>query len=179
MQMHPIGLPPAVCVTVVGCSPPPPVARRFRPTHPSILLGGTALPCASHSWAATIARAQKRETNEVQQKYADVIAKYLIMQPDYAITHRFEGEERGFLKLVARPLQESSRPFCLINLQDEAVQWCVGLPANGSKEILAELLPIIDGKGGGKPPLWQGVGSGSEKAHEFLKRFAEIVKNPS
>ena len=123
--------------------------------------------------------AQKRETNEVQQKYADVIAKYLIMQPDYAITHRFEGEERGFLKLVARPLQESSRPFCLINLQDEAVQWCVGLPANGSKEILAELLPIIDGKGGGKPPLWQGVGSGSEKAHEFLKRFAEIVKNPS
>ena len=123
--------------------------------------------------------AQKRETIEVQQKYAEVIAKYLIMRPDYAIAHEFQDEERGFLKLVARSLLEGSRPFCLVNLQDEAVQWCVGLPGNGSKEILAELLPIIDGKGGGKPPLWQGVGSGSEKAHEFLERFAEIVKNLS
>ena len=121
--------------------------------------------------------AQRRETNGYRQKYAEGTAQYLSQRPDDAITHSFDGEEKGFLKLVAGALLDCGRPFCLINLLDDSVQWCVGLPESaGNQRIpLNELLPHIGGKGGGKPPLWQGVGTDPSGASDFFRHFLEII----
>ena len=34
---------------------------------------------------------------------------------------------------------------------------------------------MIGGKGGGKPPVYQGIGTRPEEAAAFLRRFAELV----
>lgn len=42
--------------------------------------------------------------------------------------------------------------------------------------VRTEALPIIDGKGGGKPPLWQGVGMNTDQRETFLERLSEIFR---
>lgn len=65
---------------------------------------------------------------------------------------------------------------CLVNVTDGSVQWSIG--AGEGRELewkqLMELLPLIDGKGGGKPPIWQGIGGSAEAVGEFLARFREL-----
>ena len=39
--------------------------------------------------------------------------------------------------------------------------------------MLNALLPVIEGKGGGKAPIWQGVGEKPDAAEEFLAGFRE------
>jgi alanyl-tRNA synthetase len=45
-----------------------------------------------------------------------------------------------------------------------------------SKHIRAQLFPLIDAKGGGKPPLWQGVGTNVQGKEQFLAQFARMVQ---
>lgn len=127
---------------------------------------------------------EKRAAKESRQKYAEIIAEYLSMRQEPVITHSFHNEAKDFLRIVSRTLIDGTRPFCLVNIQGESLQWCIGLPesspeivaANG-KELMNTLLPEINGKGGGKPPLWQGVGNRPDNVDEFLRRFEELVKS--
>ena len=43
------------------------------------------------------------------------------------------------------------------------------------ESVRGELLPIIDARGGGRRPIWQGVGTRVEQAPAFLERFRELV----
>lgn len=42
--------------------------------------------------------------------------------------------------------------------------------------IREKALPIIEGKGGGKPPLWQGIGSLGAQKHDFLNQVATLFR---
>lgn len=44
-------------------------------------------------------------------------------------------------------------------------------------EYKSDLMVQINGKGGGRHPLWQGIGQKPEKAAAFLSRFTDLVKN--
>jgi alanyl-tRNA synthetase len=41
-------------------------------------------------------------------------------------------------------------------------------------EFREKCLSLIDGKGGGRGPLWQGSGGSPGKADEFLKAFESL-----
>lgn len=122
--------------------------------------------------------AAEKALHESAEKRAADAAASLLSAGDSVITAVFNNEESKFLKSVATSLiGKGTLPFCLLNLQEGRVQWLAGVPSGSGdtnlKPLIDELLPIIDGKGGGKPPLWQGVGTKLDAADDFLSSFRE------
>ncbi|MFW5683605.1 MAG: alanyl-tRNA editing protein [Spirochaetota bacterium] len=91
------------------------------------------------------------------------------------VTASFSDEPGDFLRGVTEELVEyTGVAVCLVNRTAERLQWSVGIAPGSSVsfgELRDELLPIINGKGGGKPPIWQGVGSDPKHASDFLAAF--------
>lgn len=103
------------------------------------------------------------------------------MRNDTAIvTHAYNNEEKALFRAVAEALAESAGTLaCLTNTQDDQLLWAVVASPDRALDfnvIKEELLPIIEGKGGGKPPLWQGAGQRPQAAREFLAAFEAAVR---
>jgi len=88
----------------------------------------------------------------------------------------FDNEDFSYLKHILEEITVHDRTCCCcINRKDGQFNWMVGcsedldLPFN---EIRSELLAAIEGKGGGKKPLWQGMG----KNDEGFVRLCELVQ---
>jgi alanyl-tRNA synthetase len=63
---------------------------------------------------------------------------------------------------------------CVINHQGEGFQWLIAVSEQVEFDFNSrkkELLALIDGKGGGRPPVWQGIGSRKEGIPELFERF--------
>jgi alanyl-tRNA synthetase len=99
------------------------------------------------------------------------------------IAVRFEGEEKNVLRSIAEALApEGPMLAVLTNELPEGVQWlvhaAVGLDfpfSAHSKELLAP----IGGKGGGKPPTWQGIGREISGIQAFIDRCRSLVETIS
>ena len=87
----------------------------------------------------------------------------------------FENMDPAYFKKTIISL--SSYPdmtICLLNVRENEGQWA--LLSTGEKKFdfnhfRNELLPIVDGKGGGKPPLWQGKLGSCSDIEGFQKKF--------
>ena len=67
--------------------------------------------------------------------------------------------------------------FLICTEYEGRLDWALHLPQHKTlkfEEFQKECLSLIDGKGGGKGPLWQGSGQNPGKAEAFLKTFREI-----
>jgi alanyl-tRNA synthetase len=68
----------------------------------------------------------------------------------------------------------------LVNIKKENIQWVIGCSQEVNfmfDKYKSDLMAQINGKGGGRHPLWQGTGQKPEKAAVFLSRFTDLVKN--
>ncbi|MFP4492200.1 MAG: DHHA1 domain-containing protein, partial [Spirochaetaceae bacterium] len=96
------------------------------------------------------------------------------------ITASYSGESKDFLRKVADGLLvEPDVAFCGTNLTDKGVQWIVALGEEVEEKIdfnarKGELLAPIEGRGGGKPPIRQGLGTKPEGVEELFHVFREI-----
>ena len=75
-------------------------------------------------------------------------------------------------------LYETDKPFCLSDVTDGKLRWYIGgskLDKEEGKSLLRDLLPIVDGRGGGRPPLWQGAGTGGHTVADFMAAFCERI----
>ncbi|TVR93511.1 MAG: alanyl-tRNA editing protein [Spirochaetaceae bacterium] len=93
------------------------------------------------------------------------------------LTAVFENESKGFLRQVGERLAaESGIAACLVNRKDDSVEWCIAVSPDREFEFNAfrpELLRIVDGKGGGKSPVWQGGGSEADCAEALFGAFSK------
>ena len=95
------------------------------------------------------------------------------------ITRHFNGEAKELFRAVAEDLAERPGIAALLtNEADDRLQWII-VATEGVEidfnHIRSELLPLVDGKGGGKPPIWQGVGNkpaGAEELAAGFRRFS-------
>ncbi len=91
------------------------------------------------------------------------------------------GEPSGILKTISKSLPEDD-PFVLCLLQDnspETVQWLIAAGGDTTidfNKIRSELFPLIGAKGGGRAPLWQGVGTNLAGKETFLEAFLAIQR---
>lgn len=86
----------------------------------------------------------------------------------------------GLLKQIAKvlpPLEEYA--LCAVQHQsDGSLQWLI---CTSSQELLSldsirrELFPIIDAKGGGKPPVYQGMGRDASRVSELFTSFERLL----
>jgi len=93
------------------------------------------------------------------------------------VTATYDDEPRDFLRGVMEALVTNTGvAACLVNVTEGSVQWSIGAGEGAELEWarMKELLPLIDGKGGGKPPIWQGIGGAGDGVGEFLERFRAL-----
>lgn len=93
------------------------------------------------------------------------------------VTHRFENEQPELFRGVLESLIERSGTCaCLVNVNGDRLQWIIGCSPEVPLDFASAkkaLLPLIGGKGGGRPSIWQGVGDRPAAADAFLAAFAQ------
>ena len=95
------------------------------------------------------------------------------------IGHRMVGEDKRLFRAVLEALAEiAGPPASLTNVVDGRVQWAVYVPESRTEAFAKSrdaVLTHIDGKGGGKPPLYQGVGNREEGVDSFHEEFGRTM----
>lgn len=71
--------------------------------------------------------------------------------------------------------------MCVTQVVGGKLSWMIGLKGPFEQTLSfdvfrSKLLPIIGGKGGGRAPLWQGVGTDVANPQEFLRAFQTLVE---
>lgn len=95
------------------------------------------------------------------------------------VIKQFKNMDKGYLKLLLSALPEEERyAVCLVNVQQGGLQWVIAVTAEGfdfnrSRE---DLLPPIRGKGGGKPPVYQGVGEDPGGIELLFSKFKDLLR---
>lgn len=93
-----------------------------------------------------------------------------------------DWEEEEFKALPEILLSISEILLCVVRERtDGKVAWMVAVKGFGAEsdlfqKIRKDALPHIDGKGGGKPPLWQGVGQLPQGKNEFLDHVMSLFR---
>ncbi len=83
-----------------------------------------------------------------------------------------EYENRDIMDMAKHLIRGSCIHVCLILKETDSLFWCIGCSEDLEfpfKEARAELLQAIEGKGGGRFPVWQGMGRNPEGIEEFIK----------
>jgi alanyl-tRNA synthetase len=128
----------------------------------------------------------KRQYSWLENRLAGTMAQQLVddaqnrAEPGLRIiTASWKEENDNLIKKILKDLLKREKVLvCLVNGIAGKLQWSIGssedmvFPFN---EVKDELLSIIDGKGGGRHPLWQGVGLKPQGAVDFLAKFKMIA----
>lgn len=89
----------------------------------------------------------------------------------------FNGEEPSLVKKVAMLLTQRHRGrYCLTLPTERGLNWFLVMPEAAPPAFQAfreHVLPRIAGKGGGKAPLWQGIGREPQGLRPFRAAFLE------
>ena len=128
--------------------------------------------------------ALKSRVNQLEQRLAEITAHNLLTEAKSndsnlrVIAHSWTDENPEFIKKIMKLLmQEDKMLACLVNKADGKLQWSIGssedlnLPLATVKQ---DLLPLINGKGGGRPPLYQGIGLDPTNLDNFLTQFKQL-----
>ena len=128
----------------------------------------------------------KRKFNRIKNRLSETIAQNLYkgQQNQVGSTCRIITEswndENNYLimKIMKNLIKREKVLVCLLNVFTDKLRWIIGcsddmsLPFN---DIKSELLSVIDGKGGGRPPIWQGTGVKPGRADDFLSKFRALA----
>ncbi len=95
------------------------------------------------------------------------------------VIQKMENCPASLFRLICRELSsEESVSFLLCNEEGNRLNWTLHLPHHKGLNFTVfreTCLAIIDGKGGGRGPLWQGSGSRTDNSHEFMNAFRKLV----
>ncbi|MFO7780969.1 MAG: alanyl-tRNA editing protein [Spirochaetia bacterium] len=124
-------------------------------------------------------RQAEYEIGQLQKRLAAQIAEGLAGEARSVITHHFTAEAKELFRAVAEDLAERPGIAALLtNETDDRLQWIIvageGVELDFDR-VRTEILPLVDGKGGGKPPIWQGVGNRPAGAEELAAGFRRLA----
>lgn len=129
----------------------------------------------------------KQKCNVLENRLADTMARNLYeAQPDLGESTRrvigvsWREEDPNLIKKIMKELlKRENILICLVNIFPDKLQWSIGCSQEIDfpyAETEAGLLAIIDGKGGGRHPLWQGTGAKPGRAEDFIAAFRAIAR---
>lgn len=130
----------------------------------------------------------RRSLQELEKEKALGIAESLRSRAESVGEHCFvaaswEVAPGDLLKQIAAGFDpEEPLVALLTNRQGESFQWLLFAGGPGDFPFgahRAELLSLISGKGGGKPPLWQGIGADPGGLEAFTTACKELARYPS
>ncbi len=130
-------------------------------------------------------RILRQELDDQERRYAALLIRNLASQADISgsvkiITGDFSQEKSGFLSRAVQQIPEDE-PILFCGIQRvgaEDIRWVIAANRDGLIDfsmIRDRLFKIIEAKGGGRTPVWQGKGSKPENGAEFLRAFRETA----
>ena len=152
---------------------------------------GSMLSAQPHELVERVEKQEARirdadlENRRLRERLHELVARSLLTDAEPAhgrrvVTAEFDDEPRDFLRgLAERLVSTTGVAACLVNRDGERLHWSIGLaPGSGLAfdAMRDELLPLIEAKGGGKPPIWQGIGTRPGGAQAFLAAFKELAE---
>ena len=121
------------------------------------------------------------ENQLVERIEADLIEKHSVAY-DNGITvlaDILKDQAHQLIKKMAKRLiARENIVFCLINREGKKLSWSIGCSEKIDlpfKRIHDEFMGMIEGKGGGRHPLWQGVGLKPAGTDQFLANFKRLA----
>lgn len=93
----------------------------------------------------------------------------------------FSAERAGFLRNAVKKLPDD-KPLIFCGMQktgENELIWAIAANRDNIIDFPAvreKLFPIINAKGGGKPPVWQGKGSNIGGIDQFFEAFVNLIK---
>jgi len=129
-------------------------------------------------------RSQKQLNAVLQGRLARYITDSMLAAAEdisglKVVLHLFNNEEPEVVKKIFDSiLKTGSSAACLVNNYSGQLQWYAGSSEDAGlplKEIIPPLLPLIDGRGGGKGNRWQGIGRDATGVNDFLKRVEQSI----
>ncbi|MCK5152714.1 MAG: alanyl-tRNA editing protein [Spirochaetales bacterium] len=127
----------------------------------------------------------RRVNSQLEDRYINLTVKDIFRNAEknndvLFFSHIFENESKGFLRNIVNSVKTDSKfLICLINKTGLNFQWIL---ASGSldfpfSEHKQNLLQLIDARGGGKAPVWQGVGDNFEGLDSFFDALRALLSN--
>jgi len=124
----------------------------------------------------------KRLYSQMESRYTSLLVKELfnnaeIIDGTYFISEIFKNESKDFLRKIVNCLDGNDRYLiCLINRMEESFQWIIA-NAGFDFSLSRDVLKIINARGGGKAPVWQGIADNDHSIESFFESLkAEITK---
>lgn len=116
--------------------------------------------------------------NKLEEEHAALYASILSAETGGAVIKTFEGRTKGFITGLIKSLSSNhlSGPSFIFNSNDGVMTWAVTCPDEADFDFNSfknDFLPIIDGKGGGKPPFWQGIAKNPDGIELLLGKLRE------
>lgn len=93
------------------------------------------------------------------------------------IVKEYKTDDKTYLKqLLAVLPSDRIYALCLVNRIEGGLQWAlaVTVPGFNFADVKDRLLPIIGGRGGGKAPVYQGIGNNQDGIDAFFESFREL-----
>jgi alanyl-tRNA synthetase len=124
------------------------------------------------------------QIQNLRRRIAAVVADSLVAESTSAetagpVVGRLAEEDADMLRDAAEHVvEEHGRPVALVAPQETRLRWCIGVPTQYDFDFNAvrgELLEPIAGKGGGKPPFWQGIAENPDGVDAFFGTVERIL----
>jgi len=127
-------------------------------------------------------RLQKTQLQLVKKTFGDLVESSPRILGCPVLTIDVTNELDTYPKLVSEAVLDIPLlALCLVQQRtDGTLTWMVVLKGAVEKAlpfavVRERLFPVLQAKGGGKPPLWQGIGTKAEGKEEFLHGFVELL----
>ena len=123
---------------------------------------------------------EKKRNSELLKELAFLKAEEIRKQNQSGISTFVMGDvDPAYFKQIIISLSSfSDMCLCLINIKGEVGQWAVlstGANAFDFSSFRKDLLPLIEGKGGGNAPLWQGKLGLGDTLDAFREKFSQLI----
>lgn len=122
----------------------------------------------------------KYKYNKLEEDYASVFASSLVSenQSTAVVIKVFDEMSKDFIGSLLKALsaQNGSSNSFIFNRRGENLTWAVAAGENSDfsfAEFKTDLLPLIDGKGGGRAPLWQGAARNQAGLDDFIDKLKQ------
>ncbi|MDC7225363.1 MAG: alanyl-tRNA editing protein [Spirochaetales bacterium] len=126
----------------------------------------------------------KYSYGKLEEDYAGLFASVLVSEASNksaaknpaTVIHVFEDKSRGFIASLLKTLTKRNDCGCsfILNKQGGSLTWAVAATDCTSFDFnvfKTDFLPLIDGKGGGREPLWQGVAKNPGGLEAFIAKL--------
>ena len=116
----------------------------------------------------------KYSFGKLEEEHAALFASKLAADAGEILVHVFNGRSKSFITALLKTLSSGGfdGPSYIFNRNGDTLTWAVTAPVESDFDFNTfrdQHLPLIDGRGGGRAPFWQGAAKNPDGLEKIIK----------